>query len=300
MWPNVALPSHSENGTIRAMVRPENPATVRHRRVASELRKLRERNDLTPQQAADALGWSRPKLNKYETASRRPTVTDVEQMLNLYGCEEGLALALLKLTKNIGVRGWWTGYEDVLDSSYPELESDAVEIRSWQMGVLPGLLQIDEYALPLIRLGLPGDSSESHARRLAARAARREILTQPGAPTLHAVIDEAALRRPIGGPEAWRKQLEFLIESMEQPSVRIQVMPLKSWQHPGLDGPVVLLGFGGAVLLDVAYLEGAMGTGIYLEDVKQVTRCSVNFERISEAALSDEESKAFIRGLLDA
>jgi transcriptional regulator with XRE-family HTH domain len=282
------------------MVRPENPATVRHRRIALELRKLRQKSRLTAQEAADALGWSRPKLNKYETASRRPTVADVEQMLNLYGCDEALGLALVKLTKNIGVRGWWTGYEDVLDESYPELESDAIEIRTWQMGVIPGLLQIDEYALPLIRLGLPDASGESHARRLAARAARRAILKQPDGPTLHAVIDEAALRRPIGGTEAWRKQLEALLASAELPNIRIQVMPLTHWQHPGLDGPVVLLGFGGTVLLDVGYLEGAVGTGIYLEDIAQVTRCSVNFEQISRSALSDEESKAFIGGLLNA
>jgi transcriptional regulator with XRE-family HTH domain len=282
------------------MTVPEKSTTIRHLRLASELRTLREARGLSAQEAADALGWSRPKLNKFETANRRPTVADVEEMLALYGCDEALHLALVKLTRNLHLRGWWTGYNDVLEPSLPQLESEATDIYSWQLGVVPGLLQTSAYALALIQQANPDGSRESHLRKVAARAARQSLLERPGGPMLHAVMDEAVLRRPVGGAAVMEEQLRYLVEAASRPNVCLQVMPLEAWRHSGVEGSFVLLGFGGKVNMDVVFQDGAVGSGMYLEDVEKVGRAKVEFSRISEAALSEGDSVEMIRGIFAA
>lgn len=276
---------------------PDNSPTVRHRRLSAELRRLRENAGLPPERAAAALGWSRPKLVKFETARTAPSAGDVAAMLELYGASEAYKIALIQLSRDVRKRGWWTAYDDVLPPSYAELEDDAAEIRSWQVQEIPGLLQTDEYALAVIRLNDPDQSEESQLRRLQARMARRTILTRHSAPTLRAVIDESALRRPIGGPDAMRRQLTALLEAARRPHVHLQVAPTAMGDFPGLEGSFVVLSFGGPIDLDVAYLKGVAG-GIYIEDVEQVRRCSAKFDRICEAALPEPESTAMIEALL--
>jgi transcriptional regulator with XRE-family HTH domain len=273
-----------------------NSPTVRHRRLAAELRRLRKRAELRPEQAAAALGWSRPKLVKFETARNAPTAADVAAMLELYGAPEAYRTALVQLSRDVRKRGWWTAYDDVLPSSYAELEDDATEIRSWQVQEIPALLQTDEYALAVIRLINPEEGEASHLRRLQARLARRAVLTRRSAPTLRAVLDESALRRPIGGPDAMRRQLIALLDSMERPHVHIQVAPTAGGDFPGIDGSFVVLSFGGPIALDVAYLKGVAGH-IYVEDIEQVRRCGRKFDRISEAALPETESASLIESL---
>ncbi len=280
------------------MTQLDTRATVRHRRIATELRKLRETRGLTPQEAADQLGWSRPKLNKYETATRRPPVGDVEALLDLYGCAEDLRLTLIKHTKNIGIRGWWVSYGDVLDPSFLELEDDAVELRTYKRDVVHGLLQTNEYALAVIKLSNTGEPNEKQVRRVAARAARRQRLDSASAPVFHAVIEESVLRRPIGGPDVMTGQLRALLEAADKPHVQMQIMPQESWQHPGHEGSFTIMGFGGSVNFDVVYTEGALGNGAYLEDAAQLELSRVNFASISKAALSEGDSVAFVEGLL--
>jgi transcriptional regulator with XRE-family HTH domain len=274
-----------------------NSPTVRHRRLAAELRRLRESAALPPERAAAALGWSRPKLVKFETARTAPSPGDVAAMLELYGAPEAYKIALIQLSRDVRKRGWWTAYDDVLPPSYAELEDDATQIRSWQVQEIPGLLQTDDYALAVIRLNTPDESEESQLRRLQARMARRAILTRHTAPALHAVIDESALRRPIGGPDAMRRQLTALLEAAERPQVHLQIALTGKGDFPGLEGSFVVLSFGGPIDLDVAYIKGVAG-GIYVEDVEQVRRCRTKFERISKAALTPTESIALIEAIV--
>ncbi|MFD0850894.1 helix-turn-helix domain-containing protein [Actinomadura adrarensis] len=278
---------------------PASGPTVRHRRLASELRNRREHAGLTPERAASLLGWSRPKLVAIETAKQPPRVQDVERMLELYGGDEPVRLALLQLARDVRKRGWWSAYGDVLPGSYPELENDAVLIRSWQTHVIPGLLQIDDYALALIRGSRPDEDEEAHLRRLAVRATRRTLLNRTNAPELHCILDEAVLHHSFGGRDVMRRQLLSLLESAERPNVRLRVVPWSADAHPGIDGPFVLLGFEGPLNLDIAYLEGAVGVGAYLEDMEQTKRCAETFERISEVALSQEGSLALIMKLVE-
>src|SRR5918999_4538681 len=127
--------------------------------------------------------------------------------------------------------------------------------------------------------------------------ARRTVLTRQCAPNLHAVIDESALRRPIGGSEAMRRQLTALLEAAERPHVHLQIASTANGDFPGLEGSFVVLSFGGPIDLDVAYIKGVAG-GIYIEDVEQVRRCRAKFDRISAAALGEAESIAMIESII--
>lgn len=275
----------------------DNSPTVRHRRLAAELRRLRENAELSPERAAAALGWSRPKLVKFETARTAPGPTDVAAMVELYGASEAYRMALIQLSRDVRKRGWWTAYDDVLPSSYAELEDDAVEIRSWQVQEIPSLLQTDDYALAIIRLNNPEAAEETQLRRLQARMARRTVLTRQTAPSLRAIIDESVLRRPVGGPDAMRRQLAALLEAAERPHVHLQVAPTTHADFPGMEGSFVILSFASQIALDVVYIKNVAG-GIYIEDVEQVRRCRAKFGAISEAALSEAESIALIEALV--
>ncbi|HEX6469757.1 MAG TPA: helix-turn-helix transcriptional regulator [Streptosporangiaceae bacterium] len=280
------------------MMTSDHSPTVRHRRLAAELRRLRESAGLSPDLAAAALGWSRPKLVKFETARNAPGPADVAAMVELYGAPEVYKIALIQLSRDVRKRGWWTAYDDVLPPSYAELEDDAVEIRSWQVQEIPSLLQTDEYALAIIRLTDPDAGEESQLRRLQARMARRTVLTRHSAPTLRAVVDESSLRRPIGGRDAMRRQLTALLEAAERPHVHLQVAPTGQSDFPGMEGSFVILSFASPIALDVAYIKNVVG-GIFIEDVEQVRRCGDKFDRICAAALPETESAALIEAIAD-
>lgn len=245
------------------------------------------------ERAAAALGWSRPKLLRFETAKTRPKPSDVEEMLDLYGGDEGVKLALMQLARDIRKRGWWSAFNDVLTGSFAELEDDATEIRSWQVQFIPGLLQTSDYALALIRILSPEDSEDVLLRRLQARMARRAILERENAPTFTVVLDEAVLRRAVGGPQVMARQLEALVDAAAKPNISVRIMPISVGEHAGMDGPFVALSFAGELDQDVVYLEG-MGGEVYVEEVGQVTRCNVRFDRICEQALTEEDSVSLI------
>ncbi|MFA1546129.1 helix-turn-helix domain-containing protein [Actinomadura chokoriensis] len=272
--------------------------TVRHRRLARQLRQQREKAGLTMERAAAALGWSRPKLLRFETAKTRPRPSDVEEMLDLYGGDEAVKLALMQLARDIRKRGWWSAFNDVLTGSFAELEDDATEIRSWQVQFIPGLLQTSDYALALIRILSPEAPEDVLLRRLQARMARRAILERENAPTFTVVLDEAVLRRAVGGPQVMARQLEALVNAAAKPNVSIRVMPISVGEHAGMDGPFVALSFAGELDQDVVYLEG-MGGEVYVEEVGQVTRCNVRFDRICEQALAEEDSVALIADIAE-
>ncbi len=277
---------------LATMTSAQSP-TVRHRRLARQLRTAREDSGLSMESAAAALGWSRPKLVRFETARTRPKPADVEAMLDLYGGAEAVKLALMQLARDIRKRGWWSAFGDVLTGSFAELEDDAASIRSWQVQCIPGLLQTSDYALALIRIGSPDDPEDVLLRRLQARMARRALLERRNAPSYTVVLDEAALRRPVGGPWVMGRQLDALINTAQKPHVSIRVVPASAGEHACMDGAFVILSFAADLDPDVVYLEG-MGGEIYVEDVGQVSRCKVRFDRLCDQALSEEDSMALV------
>lgn len=282
------------------MPEPHSP-TVRGRKLASELRRLRERAGLTVEEAAAQLGhgWSRFKVGRIEKAQTKPTLAGVTAMLDLYGVDSGTRAALIELHKNAWRRGWWTDYSDLFKGTYLALEDDAGRIDEWSPQVLPGLLQTDEYAREVIRAGQPGDEAAIQ-RRVQARMARKALLSraEPPAPRLTAVVDEAALRRPIGGPDVMRAQLRALLEASRRPNVTILVLPLDVGTHAGLDGPFIVLGFPEDIAPDVAYVGTRLGDG-YAESAETVRRVKVDFENLKAAALNPQESRDFIAAIVE-
>lgn len=272
--------------------------TARQRRLASELRRLRENAGLTPEQAAEALGWSRPKLVKIETAKRPPRVVDVGLILDTYGgTDEAVRLALMQLARDVRRRGWWAAYGDVLAGSYAELEDAASTIRTWQVQAVPGLLQTEDYARAIIRGGHPNDVEAD--RRIQARMTRRALLARQNAPRLEVVLAEDVLRRPIGGAQVMRGQLEALRAAAGRPHISLRIVPLARGYYPTIgQGSMVIFGFPSPVDLSVAYLETLAGS-VYVEDIAQVKRCNVTFDRIADAALSEEDSAALLAAIIE-
>lgn len=283
------------------MPQPHSP-TVRGRKLAAELRRLREQAGLSTDQAAAQLGagWSRFKVARIETAKTKPTLPAITAMLDLYGINSGLREALLKLAKDAWRRGWWTNYSDVFRGSYVALEDDAATIDEWSPQLVPGLLQTDDYARAVIRASLADDDAVAVQRRVQARSARRTLLgrTDPPAPIFTAIIDEAALQRPVGGRDVMRAQFHALLDAARRPNVTIRVLPCSVGEHPGLDGPFIILTFPEQLSPDVAYVETKAGDN-YVESAADVRRFRLDFDNLQSAALSPEGSAELIAALAE-
>ncbi|ACY96888.1 MULTISPECIES: helix-turn-helix domain-containing protein [Thermomonospora] len=263
--------------------------TVRGRRLARELRRLREEQRLTLQDVADRLGWSRATVSRLETGQTRPKPGDVADILDLYGVPSPQRDALIALAKQAGQRGWWTAYADVFTGSYVALEDEASRIRSWDSQLIHGLLQTEDYARAVITAGRMLPSQADIDRRIAARKARQALLDRPNAPQLHIALDEAVLHRPIGGPQVMRAQLRKLLELAERPNITLQILPFTAGAHAGLDGRFTILSFPDPDDPDIAYVEGTMGD-VYLESTVETEQHGSRFDQIIKASLSPEES----------
>lgn len=268
--------------------------TIRHRRLAAELRRLREDADMTPEDGAAALGISRPQLVKIETAKVKPSLAIVQRILDLYGRGEDHSLAVMQLARSIHQRGWWQAYGSFLAGSFAELEEDTDHMRIWQTELVPGLLQTKGYARALIASGDPL-SEKDIDERVRARIQRQAVLTGSSPPTLDVVLDEAVLRRPVGGRAVLREQLAALVEAGQQDNISVRVLPADTGPHAGIgEGSFTIFGFPRPMDLDVVFLESAAGP-IYVEEGDKVRRSTVTYRSIRAQALSEDDSAALIR-----
>ncbi|WP_433465291.1 helix-turn-helix domain-containing protein [Spirillospora sp. CA-128828] len=272
------------------MVQPHSP-TVRGRRLARELRELREHAGLRPEDVAQRLAWSRQKVMRIERALTKASGNDLNAAMDLYGVTSPQRDALLQLAKDAWKRGWWTAYRDIFAGTYLSLEDEASQIREWQPQVVPGLLQTPDYAREVV-MAFTSDAAEAE-RRVAARMTRRSILSRPNAPELHVVLDEAILHRRMGSAETMRAQFDSLLTDSRRPHVELRVLPFDRGRHPGLNGGFVVLTFEVGIDPDIAYLE-TPGGDIYLESEDDVGRRRVVFDELSEMAMSSDESEARI------
>ncbi|GAA3767846.1 helix-turn-helix domain-containing protein [Salinactinospora qingdaonensis] len=280
------------------MRRTPSPS-VRLRRLGRELRRLRETRGLSVAQAAKAVGWGSSKLSRFETAERRITAGDLDKLLNTYKIEDGVEReALQMLAKQAKERGWWWKYRDVFGArALPDFEAEASVIRTYESIVIPGLLQTPNYATALFQ----GDchaQPEQIDRLVEARLARREIMTrieQP--PRLTAVIDEAALRRPIGGREVMREQLDYLLRIGQAHNIDLHVLPFVAGAHSGLSGSFTILDFPEPTDLSVVYTD-TLTSGAFEEQIDDVDRYMRTFGDLQGSALSKQQSEQFIRDVL--
>ncbi|WP_433247492.1 helix-turn-helix domain-containing protein [Streptosporangium sp. CA-135522] len=271
---------------------PMKSPTVRHRRLGRELRRLRENSALGVATAAVQLGWSPSKVNRIENARIAVSGADVANACDLYGADSSTKAGLIQLAKDASQRGWWTAYSDVLGGSYVVLEAEATAIRTWEPLLVPGLLQSEDYTRELIRAARPGLDDSELKRHVDARMARKITLLGSAAPTLHAIVDEGVLCRPVGPSGLMADQLDYILQVMDRPNIVIQVLPLRAGAHAGLDGSFSVLAFD-AEDPDVGYI-GCPGGDIYVEAVDQVRELKLTFERLAGEALSPEESAAVI------
>ena len=271
-------------------------ATVRQRRLGRTLRSIRETLGLKPDYVAGELRWDRTKVGRIETAKSGARPADVASMLDLYGVTSPERDALLTLAAESGRRGWWTAYSDVFTGSFVELEADASSIREWQTTLIPGLLQIEDYARAVIAGFRPDGDRAEVERRVQARAIRRTLISREGAPRLHVVLDESVLRRQVGGPAVMRRQLSHLWDMAHRPNITVQVMPYVAGAHEGVGGSFIVLRYDDPADPDVPFSEGQFGD-IYPESEQETARINLAWDRITCAALSPEQSAEVIAAL---
>lgn len=263
--------------------------TVRHRRLAAELRRLRKNTGLSAEDVAARLAWSPAKVYRTEAGQSLPPIGHLTTLLELYGVPDTTRAMLLQLARDARRRGWWAAFGDVLPTAYVSLEDDASRIRAYESQVVHGLLQTDEYARAILSLDHAPETEVE--RRLQARMARKALLTRPDAPRVEVILDDAVLRRVVGDPEVMRGQLYALRSAARRPNVSVRVLPFdRAGVH--VDGPMTILAFAEDDP-EVIYVE-SMGGSLYLESEHQVATVKARFECVDKAALDEEESAALI------
>ncbi len=278
------------------MPRPVS-ATVRNRRLGTELRRLRESANLTGDDVAAQLGWSASKVSRLENARQAPRFADVRRLLDLYSVEGTYREQLLQLARDAVRRGWWEAFSDALPeqySSYIGLEIEAEQIWQWETQVVPGLLQTEAYAQSVEQSShstevIPPSRVDA---RVEARLVRQAVLTRENNPLrLAVVLDEALLLRRYGDAAVMAAQLRHLQELSDLPNLSLQVLPLDG-PHPIATGSFTLLQFplvGGIKFHDVVYIEHLNGCS-YLEEETETYRYRLSFERLRAGALGPAES----------
>ena len=275
---------------------PDQNPTLRGRRLALELLRRREASGLSREEAARQLEWSTSTIFRIETGRSRPQPGNVRALVDLYGVTGPERAGLIQLARDARQPGWWHSFRDVLPNPYEVyigLEAGASSIRNFEPVVVPGLLQTEDYARETFRNGPRELDRDEIERRVEVRMARQKVLARDDRPRLWVVVDEAVIRRVVGGPQVMRGQLRHLAECAEQGRTTIQVVPFAAGAHAGTTGPFVILEFLEPTDPWVVYVETVAGD-IYLEEPRDVDRYTLAFDRLLAAALHPDESVRLI------
>ena len=276
--------------------------TVQRLVLGGHLRRLREQAHITTEQAAGIIRGSHSKISRMEHGRVGFKERDIADLLTTYGVTDGDEReALLKLAREANTPGWWQGYADILPhwvEPYFGLEAAASFIRNYELQFVPGLLQTEGYALSLIRLG-NAPTEEDVLRRAEARMSRQDILSRETPPRVWAVVDEGALRRPIGGAKVMREQLKHLIEMCDHPAVTLQVLPFQVASHPAMGGPFTILRFSEPDLRDVVYIE-QLTSALYLDKPAEVDSYLEVMEQLCLQAEPAAKTPQILKDALDS
>lgn len=268
---------------------------VRRRRLSAALRRLRAEAGLSSPEVAKELGWSPTKVTRAERNEwRRPAVKDVDAILTLYGVKGEERAHLLSLTEEARGRSDWHKYADLFPGSLPDLEAEAVRIRSYEALLIPGLLQTPDYAAAIFESSqiVPPENTQ---RKVESRMARRSVLDAPNGPRFVAVIDEAALRRVVGSPKVMVEQLRFLAGMAAHYKVTVLVLPFESGAHPAVEGAFALLDFPSPEPGIVSISTGA--ESLYVEDEAYMDRHTLIFDGVHNLALDPKKSLDLIESI---
>lgn len=267
--------------------------TVRRRRLGTELRRLRLEAGLTIDQVADRLECSESKVSRVETGHVTALPRDVRDMLELYGVSDEQRDELLQVARDARKKGWWHAYSDVPRSAYVGFESAAERISSYETTLVPGLLQTTAYARAVIRALCPDVHPEEIEHRVELRRFRQALLMRDEPPMIHWVLDEAVLRRPVGGPKVMQEQLRSLVTAAELPTVTLQVLQFDAGEHIGMYGPFIIMTFRDAADSEMVYLEHATRES-YLEAEQEVRHYRMAFDQLCAMALEPNQSVEFL------
>jgi transcriptional regulator with XRE-family HTH domain len=284
---------------------PASP-TVRRRRLAAELRRLRERASLTGDQVAEHMGWSASKVSRLENAHTPPRAPEIRKLLALYGAEDRTA-DLLELAREAQTsKGWWESYSQTLSPEYATLiglEAEATATMSWAPLIVPGLLQTSDYAREVTNGLVEGIAPISPAetrRRVEARLARQQVLTRDNPLQFSAILDESVLFRRFGDRTVMQSQIKRLLALSERANITLRILPLDG-PHPIGTGAFVLLQFDevhDVTHRDVVYLEHLTG-GRYVEEEEESFTYRRTFARLSDLALDEAKSQKMIASAHD-
>ncbi|MFJ4848439.1 helix-turn-helix domain-containing protein [Streptomyces sp. NPDC088733] len=282
--------------------RSSSAPTVLRVVLGKRLQDLREKAGVSYEDAAGALDVTHATIRRIEKAEVGLRIPYVEKLLQTYGVTDPAEIAnFLDLAREANRPGWWHRFRDVLPewfSAFVSLEGEAELIRAYEPHYVPGLLQTPQYAEAVLRAGRPHASQEEIERGVALRMERQALLSREQPPLLWVVIDETVLRRPIGGPQVMRDQVDRLIEACAMPQVRLQVMPFASGPHPAMYGPFHIFRFPLPELPDIAYVESLIGA-VYLDDREDVSQFREALDRMSAQALPAEPTRDFLRDARD-
>jgi len=276
-------------------------STVRRLQLGARLRELRLAANVTREAAGYRIRASESKISRMELGRVGFKARDVTDLLVLYGVEDPEEHArLLELTKAANSPSWWHTYGDVLESwfhSYLDLEQAAELIRTYEIQFVPGLLQTEAYASAVIRLGHNNPGKHEVERLAKLRMARKETLARPDSPTFWAVLDEAVLRRLIGGRDVLRDQILALLEACDNPNVRLQVIPFDSGGHAAAGGAFSILRFPHEELDDVVYIEH-LTSALYLDKREDVDDYAAAFGRLIIEAAPPARTPEILKAVL--
>ena len=275
---------------------PRGP-TVLRMMLGVQLRRYRETAGVSPEQAAYEIRASRSKISRMEHGRVGFKRRDVADLLTLYGVrDEQVRDRMLSFAERASTPGWWSKYDDVLPDwfeAFLGLEGAASVIRTFELQFVYGLFQTEDYARAVTLLGNKTASAEEIDRRVSVRLKRQAVLTSPEPPQVWSVMDEAALRRPVGGRTVMRAQLAHLIEVASQPQVTIQVVPFARGGHAAAGGSFTVLRFAEPEVPDIVYIE-QLTSALYLDSREDVDHYLEVMNELSTEALTPARSAALL------
>ena len=280
---------------------PVGGPTVLRILLGAHLRRLRERAGISREDAGYHIRASGSKISRMELGRVSFKERDVTDLLTFYGVHDSEERdSLVQLTREANATPWWQKYQDATPdwfNLYVGLEEAAQLIRVYEVQFVPGLLQTEDYARAVVMQGAPGLEPDEVERRVALRLGRQKLLTKDGPPRLWAIVDEAALRRPMGGKDVLAGQIQRLMDLVSEPNITLQVMPFKYGGHAAEGGAFHIMRFPEADLPDMVYVEYLTGA-LYIEKPEEVERYAAVMERLSVAGTSPERTREILAGLL--
>jgi transcriptional regulator with XRE-family HTH domain len=280
---------------------PAGGPTVLRILLGAQLRRLREAAGVSREDAGYHIRASGSKISRMELGRVSFKERDVTDLLDFYGITDAAQTeSLIQLAREANAQPWWQKFQDAVPDwfqVYVGLEEAAQLIRVYEVQFVPGLLQTEEYARAVVVQGAPGLEPEEVDRRVALRMGRQKLLGKESPPRFWAVVDEAALRRPMGGRDVLAAQIERLMDAVGEPNITLQVMPFQYGGHAAEGGAFTIMRFPEADLPDIVYMEYLTGA-LYLDKPDEVERYAAVMEQLSVAGTSPDRTREILAATL--